>query len=290
MGVNHLLPLLKYARRRVHFARTVDGWRIYVDGFVWLHEAVTHHAREVVLNKNFTPVVTELVWRCLQYLNKGRRIVIVLDGKRHASKHSTNEARLKRRVLAQAAVDLALEDDEENITIDDSTLKIAAAVSEDLVNALIDGLRKNGIAHIRAPYEADGELAYLSLQHPDDSLVYTCDSDLHVLGAPRVAMSIKGPDWSSQHCHLYLQADILNPVIPSKNARTTSHSARIFRGRCSTPSASRTRECCRTGTGTSRRISCGKPSSTLPHKPKHSRDSPAPRSSFGATGCSSGTY
>lgn len=27
-------------------------------------------------------------------------------------------------------------------------------------------------------------------------------------------MSITGPDWSSQHCYLYSQVDILNPVIP----------------------------------------------------------------------------
>ena len=27
-------------------------------------------------------------------------------------------------------------------------------------------------------------------------------------------MSITGPDWSSQHCYVYSQVDILNPVIP----------------------------------------------------------------------------
>ena len=27
-------------------------------------------------------------------------------------------------------------------------------------------------------------------------------------------MSITGPDWSSQHCYMYSQVDILNPVIP----------------------------------------------------------------------------
>lgn len=71
--------------------------------------------------------------------------------------------------MAQAAVDLALEVDADGTTLDEATLTVAAAVSEDLVNALIDGIRKFGIAYIRAPYEADGQLVYCSLQHPDDS-------------------------------------------------------------------------------------------------------------------------
>ena len=99
-----------------------------------------------------------------------------------------------------------------------STLKLAAAVSEDLVNAIIDGLRKNGIAYIRAPYEADGQLAYCALRHPR-SIVWTCDSDLLVLGGPRVAMRTIGEQWRPQFCDLYEQTNILNPTIPVQATR-----------------------------------------------------------------------
>ncbi len=168
MGVKYLLPLLGFARKKVHVGKTFQGQFIIVDGFVWLHEAVAHHAREVVVKKNFSPVVNELVWRCLQYLQRGRRVLIVLDGTLHSSKHTTKQARMEKRVRAQMAVELALEDDPYGYSIEHSTLTIAAAVSEDLVNAFIDNVRKHGIAFLRAPYEADGQLVYCSLQHPDD--------------------------------------------------------------------------------------------------------------------------
>ena len=66
MGVKYLLPLLCYAHKKVHVGKTFEGQFIIVDGFVWLHEAVAHHAREVVVKKNFSPVVNELVWRCYE--------------------------------------------------------------------------------------------------------------------------------------------------------------------------------------------------------------------------------
>ena len=178
MGVTYLLTLLRYACERVNIPKAFDGQTLYVDGFVWLHELVAHHAREVVILKNLTPVVNEFVWRCLQHLQSGRRVLIVLDGMRHTSKYATNEARHLRRVKALMEVELALDEDEEGLTIDPTALRLSAAVSEDLVNALIDALRNHGIAYLRAPYEADGQLAYCALQHPDASIVWTCDSDL----------------------------------------------------------------------------------------------------------------
>ncbi len=125
-------------------SKAFESQTIIFDGFVLLHEAVAHHARDVVVPKNFAPVVNEVVWRSLQYLQKGRRVLVVLDGKRNDSKHATDQAPMEKRVRAQLNVELALEDDAHGCTIDSSTLTLAAEVSEARVNARIDGLRKHG--------------------------------------------------------------------------------------------------------------------------------------------------
>ena len=109
--------------------KVLDDETLILDGFVIAHEIVGHHAREVVVLKNYTPVVNEFVWRCLQHLQRGRRLLVVLDGKRNHSKYATNEARKRRRVKALMQVELQLDEDAEGYEIDASTLKLAAAVS-----------------------------------------------------------------------------------------------------------------------------------------------------------------
>ena len=214
MGITGLLRYLRYARRNAHIRTIFRGLTLIVDGYVWLHACVAHHAREVVVHKNYTPVVNMMVWRAKTQLHNGRPILIVLDGKRNASKNPTHLARAARRVRNLASVTFALETDVDGLEIDESTLRVAAAVSEDLVNAVIDAFRQNGIAYLRAAYEADGQLLECSLRYPK-SVVLTCDSDLLVLGADFVGMDIRGPEWSSQSCHTFSQSDILNPVIPA---------------------------------------------------------------------------
>jgi 5'-3' exonuclease len=153
MGVLQLLSLLRYAREDVEAKSYFEGKKLLIDGYVWLHEAINHHARDLVVMKNINPVISEMIWRCKTHLKRGSSVLVVLDGARHASKHATNELRLRRRLQKVAEVDLALEHDETGLTIDDKLLQYAAYISAELVDALIDAFRANGIAYLRAPYK-----------------------------------------------------------------------------------------------------------------------------------------
>ena len=86
MGVPGLFPLVEYARERVNLRLAYKNKTIAVDTFVWLHRFVAKHALEVVVNKNFGPVIEELVWRTRQYTLRGSSIIHVFDGKRPVAK------------------------------------------------------------------------------------------------------------------------------------------------------------------------------------------------------------
>ena len=83
MGVCGLFPLIEYARKGLSLRLSLKNKTVAVDSFVWLHRLVSNYAHEVVVNKNFNPVIDdEFVWRTRQYTLRGSKFIHVFDGKR----------------------------------------------------------------------------------------------------------------------------------------------------------------------------------------------------------------
>ena len=113
-----------------------------------------------------------------------------------------------------AQVEGLLTDDATAVEIDNKLLKTAASVSTELVMAVIERLRREGLTYIVSPYESDGQLAFLLRMGIADA-VNTADSDLIVLGCKEVITGVEGKEWTSQWCNSYRIADILSPKIPA---------------------------------------------------------------------------
>jgi exonuclease-1 len=160
------------------------------------------HARAVLIDKNPKVVAFEILERCRHFAAWGVKTILVFDGMRQPLKHRTNEERARRRIKCQIEVERLLVSDD--VEIDDSLLRSAVAVNEEMVLMVIDHLSANGWSHyVRAPYEADGQLAFMAREGEID-YVQTIDSDLLAHGCPRVLMRMSPGGW----CDLYDRASL----------------------------------------------------------------------------------
>ena len=139
--------------------------------------------------------------RARAYVMAGVKPVFVFDGRRLPGKTCTDQARAERRLAAQALIDAELDGTtdltqlrvaisagaELPISIEPRTLKAAVAVNDAMNTAVLQALRAKGYTYIKAPYEADAQLACLDRL---DMTQYTetVDSDLLVYGVRRVAI------------------------------------------------------------------------------------------------------
>ena len=206
MGVVGLLPNVRGWRSQVSLRDLAKGKpggiTVGVDAHVWLHEMVAKHARAVLIDKNPKVVAFEILERCRHFTAWGVKTILVFDGMRQPLKHRTNEERARRRIKCQIEVERLLVSDD--VEIDDSLLRSAVAVNEEMVLMVIDHLRANGWSHyVRAPYEADGQLAFMAWEGEID-YVQTIDSDLLAHGCPRVLMRMSPGGW----CDLYDRASL----------------------------------------------------------------------------------
>ncbi|MES1912217.1 MAG: hypothetical protein MHM6MM_004529 [Cercozoa sp. M6MM] len=174
MGVPGLLQLLKGCTHQVHLAQ-LRGRVIAVDGYVWLHRSVRHCAKELCEGQD-TIVYVESFMNMLQstLLQHGCIPLVVFDGAQLAAKGDTREDRARRRRDALAKQLWA------------QALEVRSSFARNVMLAL----QKRGIATIVAPFEADAQLAYLSV-HKLVDYVLTEDSDLLVFGAGKVLFKVR---------------------------------------------------------------------------------------------------
>ena len=221
MGVATLLTRLAPIRQEVKMFRICQGSVIGVDAFVWLHQFAVNHFDSLVAVRepDYKPVVKAFLERAREYLLRGMTPFFVFDGRRPPGKDQENEARLRRKLVASQLIadvlaDLSDEDREAvldgsaDIDIDDRTLKAAVAVDDGMVTAVICALRETGLGHMKAPYEADHQLAALDFQNVIQ-YVETADSDLIVHGCRRVLTKVNAETGGA---HLFLADDITRPV------------------------------------------------------------------------------
>ncbi|MES1921520.1 hypothetical protein MHBO_003046 [Bonamia ostreae] len=182
MGIKGLLPLLKNIYDEINIDK-YKGQKVAVDTYCWLHKAVFSCSYELVLGRPTTKHIVYCVNRVKKLLALGVTPVMVFDGARLEQKaDEERERRKKRRENKEKGMRFL---GKGNIKEATKYFQRAVDVKPEMAHQLITELRKLNVECIVAPYEADAQLAYLSITDKV-SCVITEDSDLLVFGCKAV--------------------------------------------------------------------------------------------------------
>jgi len=203
MGIQGLLSLLAPITHSIHL-RDLSGWTIGVDTYVWLHRGSLTCSPELCKNKPTHKLVKYCLDRIKQFQSYGINLMMVLDGNFLPMKLDKEKERdEKRKKHMEKALEL---EKNGNVREARKEFDIAVNISPSVTYELIKRLRIEGIPYIVAPYEADAQLAFLSMNNYVDA-VLTEDSDLLVFGAKSVIVKL---DIKTETCQIIHLEDIKN--------------------------------------------------------------------------------
>ncbi|KAI8881919.1 PIN domain-like protein [Backusella circina FSU 941] len=188
MGIAGLLPFLESAKRDVNL-EDLAGKRVAVDGHCWLHAAVGV-MKDDLLEGTTEPVYLNYIkFRLFQLLKHKIIPIIVFDGQSVPIKSDISEDRKKKREIAK---EKAEQFKKENKLVEArKQLERTLKVTEDMIHHTIKLLDQYRVKHIIAPFEADPQLAYLSLTNQVEA-IFSVDSDLLVFGCKQVIFPKRG--------------------------------------------------------------------------------------------------
>lgn len=182
MGITGLLPKLASITTDLHI-KELEGLTIAVDAYVWLHRGAYSCSRELCEN---IPTDKYLTY-CMGFVDLLRlykiKPILVFDGGRLPMKGNKESHRHEKRDLNRKKATEHLLKGE--ISQANECFQKAVDITPAMANNLIQVLRKESVDYIVAPYEADAQLAFLSLNGLADAVI-TEDSDLIVFGAKRI--------------------------------------------------------------------------------------------------------
>lgn len=183
MGVSGLHPIIKPICTQAHLS-DFHGKRAAVDASSWLHKGAFSCARDLGYEKPTRRYIDYCIFRVKMMLHFGVRPTLVFDGAPLPMKAAENARRSTgRKEALQKAFDFDRKGDRKRA---DEMFQRAVCITHQMARELIKELRKiDGVEYIVAPYEADAQLAWLSINDKVD-LVVTEDSDLIVYGALRI--------------------------------------------------------------------------------------------------------
>ena len=208
MGIASLLPLLKPAMQEKSLSE-FRGMRVGVDGNVWVHRGAFSCAFELACGQKTEAFIRYCCNLAQLLLSHGVRPFVCFDGKALNAKGDTA---LKRREGRQAAT-REMENHLESLREMEHTAagrphdaqlqyeiaalrqriercaQTAISVTQEMVERTMAALRAMGVEVLRAPYEADAQLAFLAHQRKVDA-VLTEDSDLVAYGCPCVLLKL----------------------------------------------------------------------------------------------------
>ncbi|KAI5185302.1 exonuclease 1 [Nematocida homosporus] len=190
MGVPGLLPLLKEHLEQVDMSE-IKGCRVGVDAYSWLYKAVSTYAVDVYLAPTGEEALSKCIGLCLRKCEalqkEGVQLYFVFDGEEHPMKSMTAQKRREKKEEAREKIEVLLRRGrkEEAYRLMSRSLK----VDKVMAGRFMDALAERDIPYIRAPYEADPQLAYLEREGLVDYIM-TEDSDLVVYGAKRILFKL----------------------------------------------------------------------------------------------------
>ena len=204
MGITGLLPQLRPAMRQISIGE-LKGQRVAVDANVWVHRGTYVCASDLVLGRPTDAYALYCRKLCLRLREFGVFPLLVFDGHAIPAKAITSRKRRAVRASARRSLDetieavrelearahdspsdaLQAELGEARVALERAAQK-AVEVTGEMVEHVINVCRKlEGVEVLRAPYEADAQLAYLAL-NKRVAAVITEDSDLVVYACPCV--------------------------------------------------------------------------------------------------------
>lgn len=183
MGIIGLLPLLKSVSEKVHLD-SFKGQSVAVDAYSWLHKSVYTCAIDLYQNPETTNSHIEYcVARVKQLLRHGIKPIIVFDGAQLPNKAGKEQERAEsRRIAAEKAENLLKSG---KITEASSAIAKCIDVTPQMAYKFIVELKCLNVDFIVAPYEADAQMAWLSINNLVDAIISE-DSDLLVYGAKKI--------------------------------------------------------------------------------------------------------
>ncbi|XP_065882500.1 uncharacterized protein [Dysidea avara] len=188
MGITGLLPFLKGIQKQMNIA-SFCGKKVAVDAYCWLHRGAYSCPMQLVMGPNegekieSLPFLKYCVKRVKMLLDKGVTPIIVFDGSQLPIKSKTEAERRKRRKEYREKGKALLREGKRSDAYE--CFQKCIDVSPEMAHCFIKACHDMKVECIVAPYEADSQLAYLSMQGIVD-LVITEDSDLLVFGCKKV--------------------------------------------------------------------------------------------------------
>ena len=185
MGIQGLLPLLKSISDPVHVS-AYAGRRVAIDAYAWLHRGGHQCATELALHQPTDRHLQFCLSRLRLLLAHRVRPVLVFDGGRLPEKRRTEEERSSRRRVERELGRQLWAAGQKSAAF--KAFQRCVSIHPEMAYQLIELCRAEGMEGVEwivAPYEADAELAYLSITNYV-SAVISEDSDLLVFGCRRV--------------------------------------------------------------------------------------------------------
>ncbi|XP_026279391.1 exonuclease 1 [Frankliniella occidentalis] len=204
MGITGLLPFLEKSKvSRPINIKELKGCTVAADAYCWLHKGAFACADKLARGEE-----TDMyVQYCMKYVNmllaNEIKPILVFDGRHLPAKAQTEKKRrAKREENRKQAANLLRQG---HTTEALSFLRRCIDVTHKMALTLMQECRRRNIDCIVAPYEADAQLAFFSLEGIVD-VVITEDSDLLLFGCKKVLfkLDLAGNGILVDHERLYM--------------------------------------------------------------------------------------
>ena len=186
MGIKDLLKELR-SITTVRHLNDYKGLRAGVDIMCWLYRGIHRCVGELIKGEETEAYIDYCMG--MIYLLKQYEIIpyIVLDGRKPRAKREKNLERKHDRDENRTSACEALA--EGNTELAQALYRKSITITSDMICKLILKMREGGIEFLVSPYEADAQLAYLSMNGMVD-FVITEDSDAVVYGCSRILFKL----------------------------------------------------------------------------------------------------
>ena len=160
--------------------------KIAVDAYSWLHKSLYHSGEQVYFEKNITGIFNYFRTKLNKMFSLNIKVVLVFDGDNLSLKNDTETNRDQNRKKTLAKIDGLKKqgNDQEARRLYSSAIDVTPEMAYALKVKLQQEFPFN-LEFLVAPYEADSQLAYLSMSGYVD-LIISEDSDLLIFGAKKV--------------------------------------------------------------------------------------------------------
>ncbi|CAH1242356.1 EXO1 [Branchiostoma lanceolatum] len=180
MGIKTLLPVLAPSTQQINI-KDMKGTVVGIDASCWLHKGAFACAKELVLGLP-TDSHVNFFMSCIDcLLHNDVTPVLVFDGPRTLpAKAAVAAERKRKRALAKPNAQTTTDPLKAR-----TSYTAAVEITPAIVDRVIEASKEREVDYVVAPYEADAQLAFLSMNGAVQYIISE-DSDLLVFGAKQV--------------------------------------------------------------------------------------------------------